>query len=214
MAIEKRVMLFWHDPDVPEDVASTVQAFRESWPSVQTVLLNDESASDFLRQTYSADYADLFTSCRIPAMRSDLIRYAWLAKRGGIYVDVKYRPIVFPENLLRSDFDLTCIRYPHFDNIVGNSFLVCPIGAPLVRDLTKSAFDNVKARAKGSITHLTGPGLLMQKIDTYADVARINVLTYKDVFGRFLKNTRWTQGKKALTDDHWSVQEQKTGLYL
>jgi hypothetical protein len=95
-----RIMQTCTSPEaVPKYIA---QQFDRYAPGCRRVVLSDAECVEFLRSEFGEDHVRQFYNLRVGAHKADLMRYAWLYKHGGVYMDIKTvltRPIaeLFPD---------------------------------------------------------------------------------------------------------------------
>ncbi len=65
---------FW-DKDIPDAVAELVRGVADANSTLNYLLFDDESATEFIQSEFGSDTVKLYRSCAIPAMRADLFRY-------------------------------------------------------------------------------------------------------------------------------------------
>jgi len=71
---------------VPDKVNVNWKTFA---PNIKRVVMSDKECIEFLREEYNEDYVNKFNYFEEGAHKADLFRYAWLYKRGGVYMDIK-----------------------------------------------------------------------------------------------------------------------------
>ncbi|MEO0750509.1 MAG: glycosyltransferase [Pseudomonadota bacterium] len=203
--IEKNVLLFWDKEPVPDGYARAVLHIKDTLPGANIVSLNDATAALFLQDSYGARHRDAFEACTLPAMRSDLIRLAWIARHGGLYVDWRYRPRSKVNVLFKNRFeDLTCYRLQIFKQpIINNAIFLAPAGSPLLSQLRDAAFDNVFARKEGTVSALTGPDLFTRHVATLP-AERVKIFGRQYFFDTYFENAQ--QGQHGFDKSHWFTQ--------
>jgi hypothetical protein len=155
--IPKTIVQFWDNPDIPPDIARLMQ----SWGRCEVFehrIFNDQSALAFIEAHCTARVLKAFRMANHPAMRSDIFRLAYLAVRGGVYVDA--------DDLCRHD--LGPILTPGFDLIlmqenlasIGNNFIAAAPGHPCIEFILSTIIDLVLEKQGNNVWFLTGPGAL------------------------------------------------------
>lgn len=90
------------DMTIPDKVRQNWEQFA---PNIKREIFNDTQCIDFLRKEYNEDYVEQFNYLKNGAHKADLFRYAWLYKKGGVYMDIKTQLIkpfdeLFPNSKL------------------------------------------------------------------------------------------------------------------
>ena len=164
--IPLKIWQTWKNKKLPEKMEQTVNCLKFSNPEFEYNFLDDNDALEFISKYYPNDVKETFLNLIPGAYKADLLRYCLLYKYGGIYLDIKLKPI--------SNFSLKyLIEDEHFcldRNIEGawlnsfgiyNAILIC---APKNR-LMYNAIINIVYNYKNNLykynsLHVTGPGLL------------------------------------------------------
>ena len=84
---------YWDKSLIPQKVYDGIQKYC---PGYQHIVYDDDECINFLKENYSEEIVDKFKSIRSGAHKSDLFRYCWLYKMGGVYLDIK---IVLVKNI-------------------------------------------------------------------------------------------------------------------
>ncbi len=118
---------------VPQRITDNVCHYTRGF---RRVFLDDRAAIDFLRQNYTANVADRYASMKRGAHRADLLRYAILYARGGVWMDIK---TVLTEQLggllqnRRQSYTVISMNTP-FERTLYQGFLATAPGCPVMRD--------------------------------------------------------------------------------
>lgn len=84
--IPRHVVQFWDDKRIPLDVLACI----ETWQSVEGFeyrRFDDDGARKFIAAEFGDEIAEAYSLCGHPAMKSDVFRFAYLFRNGGVYVD-------------------------------------------------------------------------------------------------------------------------------
>lgn len=75
---------------VSEEVEAWISSCTSRNPTYHHVILNDESADEYVRRKYSdrPDVLEIYLSLTIPILKADLLRYLLLYSEGGVYNDL------------------------------------------------------------------------------------------------------------------------------
>ena len=65
------------------------EQYQKYAPGFKLDIFDDEDCKEFLRREYDESYVQKFEELETGAHKADLFRYAYLFKRGGLYMDVK-----------------------------------------------------------------------------------------------------------------------------
>jgi hypothetical protein len=103
--IPTAIMQFWDNASgIPADVCECLDSWRSAAAAagLTYTLFDDASAERCIASSLGTAFADAFTRCPHPAMRSDYFRLCYIFRYGGLYVDADdvYRGVE-----LRSCFD-------------------------------------------------------------------------------------------------------------
>jgi mannosyltransferase OCH1-like enzyme len=168
----------WHTKALPEKMQQTVDYLKEANPAFKHYLYDDDDCRNFIEQNYSSDVLWAFDSLIPGAYKADLWRYCILYKFGGIYLDIKYKPI--------NNFKLISLTEKEYfvrdrpDKCVYNALMVCLPGNEILLNCINQIVENVKNKFYGKDgLYPTGPGLLgcyftnqkINQLEMYFDVS-------------------------------------------
>jgi hypothetical protein len=190
----------WHD-------AKAVPAiFQEKWESLKTanardfrpILLDNERCyNEFLDDRQRRAFDQL-----VPlSYKSDLCRYAFLYKRGGLYTDIKFSA----DAPLKEVYDKQLLVADMIKPDILNGFLTARPGDPLMKRALDKAVENIEQRRYGETPlDVTGPKML-GGVATEEDFARTKDLSFRkageagneivDLSGRRIASTARADGK-------------------
>jgi mannosyltransferase OCH1-like enzyme len=149
----------WHTKQMPKLMEHNVEYIKRLNPAFKYYLYDDNDCHNFIKDNFSQDVLNAFNSLIPGAYKADLWRYCILYKLGGIYLDIKYRPV----NGFR--FINLCEK-EHWvldnDNTgIYNALMVCKAGNPILLNAINQIVNNVKTKNYGnSCLEPTGPHLL------------------------------------------------------
>ena len=92
ITIPKIIMQTWKNTDIPDKWKSSPASIRQYMPDWEYVLMTDDMNDQFVR-TYFPDFYSHYVNFPYPIQRADAIRYMWLYKHGGIYMDMDFELI-------------------------------------------------------------------------------------------------------------------------
>jgi len=88
--IPTTIMQFWDSASaIPADVSECLESWRSAAAGADLtyILFDDASAERCIASSLGSVFADAFTRCPHPAMRSDYFRLCYIFRYGGLYVD-------------------------------------------------------------------------------------------------------------------------------
>ena len=147
--------------------------WRRQCPEHTYVWLTEASARKFLQARRSRALA-AFEALRPGAFKSDLLRYAWLAEHGGIYLDSDAAPTASMAGIHVTNISLVVARDNRLGFFLQNNFIAAAPRHPVMELALEIAVSQVERRATsppprlyghfgderdGALT-LTGPGVL------------------------------------------------------
>lgn len=89
MLIPKIIMQTWKTRDIPEKWKASPASIRKHMSKWKYVLQTDEDNRNLIRDHYP-QYLERYDSFRYPIQRVDFVRYAWLHRNGGLYLDLDF----------------------------------------------------------------------------------------------------------------------------
>ncbi|MEM9217705.1 MAG: tetratricopeptide repeat protein [Cyanobacteria bacterium P01_F01_bin.150] len=158
MPIPKQIVQFWDDLQPPEDVYSLGQTWVEQNPEYEYKRFSLGEAIAFLQAHYDDDVLQAFRLCSHVATQADFFRLAYLNKMGGFYADADDRCLNSLEELRASNAEL--VLFQEDFACLGNNFLGCVPGQPMIRAALYQAVDNLLNYSAEWAWSQTGPGLL------------------------------------------------------
>lgn len=151
----------WHTKALCPGMQTSVETIIRTNPEFKYYLFDDDDCAAFIKSNFDEDVYNAFNSLVPGAYKADLWRYCVLYKEGGIYLDIKYRPI----NGFRC-IDITENEHWVLDtdkNRIYNALMVCKLGNPILLKAIEMIVQNVKNKYYGdNALYPTGPALLGQ----------------------------------------------------
>ncbi len=160
---------YWDKEDPPPDVAEVMESWPAQHAGLRLLRFHRATARAYLAEHHGEQGAAAFDACPHPAVEADLLRYAVLAREGGLWADADDRcraswlPLMAmlpPRGLFVSFSD----ELPYY---AYNAPLLARPGNPiLVRalDFAMRALLRQKPGARLAVWAATGPGLLTRLI--------------------------------------------------
>jgi hypothetical protein len=174
------IVQYWDAEQPPADVAAVMEGWRAAHPGLRHLAFHRATARAYLAEHYGEQGAAAFDACPHPAVESDLLRFAVLAREGGIWADVDERcrrpwdgllALVPPRGLIVAFSD----ELPFYVH----TFLLAarPANPIMVRALGGAMRALLRQRpgVRLPVWSATGPGLLTRLI--VADPARARLMS-------------------------------------
>lgn len=153
----------WHTKeDLLPNMRECVETLKAQNPEFIHHLFDDDDCRDFITDNFSKDVITAYDSLIPGAYKADLWRYCILYKRGGVYMDIKYKCADDVKLIDLVDKEYYVEDRPQRGNRgVYNGVMICEKGDPKLLKAIYSIVDHVKQKYYGE-TPLspTGPGLL------------------------------------------------------
>jgi mannosyltransferase OCH1-like enzyme len=212
---------FWHseaDQALPQDVWRNLDAWRATHPRFQLKVWSLVDVRPTLSKVPGAEEA--VDSCRFIAMQADIVRLALLVTYGGIWTDLKNRPLQpFLSGLLNKS---EAIFAEHFPSLVkefprghiNNCFIVSSPQHPFLNVCLQEAVSLVLRRQAGSLWNITGAGMIMRMMRGREGWC---ILPFADVWGPRGGGGAWmirTKASYSKAGQHWSERQEIESLYL
>jgi mannosyltransferase OCH1-like enzyme len=171
----------WHTKKLPYLMKKTTDYIIESNPKFNYYLYDDNDCYEFIKNNFDTNVFNAYNSLIPGAYKADLWRYCILYIKGGIYLDIKYKP------LCNFKF-INLTEKEHFvldaDNIgIYNALIVClPNNNFLLKAINKIV-ENVQNKYYGlSPLEPTGPLMLSSLIKNSNE---INIDMKHDYYDNF-----------------------------
>ncbi|SOB73938.1 mannosyl phosphorylinositol ceramide synthase [Cedratvirus lausannensis] len=163
MAIPKIIMQTWKTRDVPDKWKSSPQAISRLMPEYQYYLFSDDDNERFVRKHFP-QYLPLWNSLKYGIQKADVIRYMFLYRYGGYYLDLDLEPQRSFDELPQAD--LLLVPSANNLNCLTNSFLAStpehPFWLELLDNLNKPPVWAIGKHLE--VMYSTGPGILNKVI--------------------------------------------------
>jgi mannosyltransferase OCH1-like enzyme len=176
----------WHTKKLPPLMKQNVDYIKKSNPAFTYTLFDDEDCYKFIKNNYTKDVADAFNNLVPGAYKADLWRYCVLYKLGGIYLDIKYRPVQGFKFI-----NLTEKEHWVLDangHGIYNALMVCKPDNPILLKAINQIVINVKTKYYGNNDlEPTGPNLLAKYFnDSQKQSFDMKHTYFKNVSNRFI----------------------------
>uniref|UniRef100_A0A6C0KMP8 Alpha 1,4-glycosyltransferase domain-containing protein n=1 Tax=viral metagenome TaxID=1070528 RepID=A0A6C0KMP8_9ZZZZ len=151
----------WHSKILPHEMAKTVENIKLTNPAFSYHLFDDDDCYKFIKANFDETVLEAFNRLIPGAFKADLWRYCVLYKLGGIYLDIKYKPV--------KDFKfINLVEKEHWvldaDKIgIYNGLMICKPGNHILYSAINQIVENVSNNFYGEKSlEPTGP-LLLEK---------------------------------------------------
>lgn len=178
----------WHTKNLPPLMNRTSNYIKNLNPRFNYYLYDDNDCHEFIKNNFNENVVNAYDSLMPGAYKADLWRYCVLYIKGGIYLDIKYKPLnnfKFINLTENEHFVLDC------DNKgIYNALLVClPNNNLLLKAINKIVM-NVKNKYYGSSPlEPTGPlllsSLIKNKNEINLDMCHFFYNNYENRFIKF-----------------------------
>ena len=148
--------------DLLPKMRECVETLKAQNPEFIHHLFDDDDCRDFITNNFSKDVITAYDSLIPGAYKADLWRYCILYKRGGVYMDIKYKCADDVKLIDLVDKEYYVEDRPQHENRgVYNGVMICEKGDPKLLKAIYSIVDHVKQKYYGETPLFpTGPGLL------------------------------------------------------
>ena len=172
--IPRRIVQYWHSEIVPEDVAALMQTWRDAHGDFEHIVFNDKTADEFLRAHCPDRICRAFQQVPEPPQRTDIFRLAYLASKGGIFVDADDRCLARLDTFVSPHAEF--VAYQDNYGAIASNFVGAIPGHPVIALALENA---VKAIGRGDRDIMwlsTGPGVLTRAFAQIFSEAASNFL--------------------------------------
>ena len=83
----------WSTKKLPLKMKECVESLKQANPGFEHYLYDDAECRDFIKKNFDKDVLSAYDKLKPGAYKADLWRYCILFKNGGIYVDIKFKPV-------------------------------------------------------------------------------------------------------------------------
>jgi mannosyltransferase OCH1-like enzyme len=149
----------WHTKNLPEKMFKTIKLIKNLNPRFNYQLFDDNDCREFIKNNFDLKVLHTFDSLIPGAYKADLWRYCILYKNGGIYLDIKYRPLNNFRFITMTEKEHWVLDADNFG--IYNALMVCKPGNEVLLKAINKIVENVKNKYYGnSALEPTGPHLL------------------------------------------------------
>ena len=149
----------WWTKELPPLMRKTVNTIIKNNPAFNHQLFDDNDCRNFIKDNFDENVVNAYDTLIPGAYKADLWRYCILYKKGGIYLDIKYKPhngFKFINLTEKEHWVLDADK-----NGVYNALMVCKPNNPILLQSINRVVENVRKRYYGSnCLQPTGPLML------------------------------------------------------
>jgi mannosyltransferase OCH1-like enzyme len=159
VAIPLNIFQTWHTKNLTPSMFQCVSSIKINNPKFHYYLYDDNDCREFIKNHFQIEVLHAFDTLIPGAYKADLWRYCVLYKKGGIYLDIKYKTVNHFKfiNLMEKEH---WVLDADGEGIY-NALIVSKPGNEILRRAIDQVVENVKNRYYGSsCLDPTGPKLL------------------------------------------------------
>jgi mannosyltransferase OCH1-like enzyme len=176
----------WHTKKLPPIMQKNVDYIIQCNPAFNHHLFDDNDCREYIKNNFNMEVLNAYDSLIPGAYKADLWRYCILYKNGGIYLDIKYKPVNGFKFINLTEKEHWVLD---MDKVgIYNALIICKPHNEILLKAIDKIVNNVKHKFYGnSPLEPTGPLMLSnfftqsQKdtFDMYHDI-------YKSIMNRFI----------------------------
>ena len=213
----------WHDKsNLPESVKESIELLKKQNPEFTHYLFDQKECRDFIEKNYSKKILHTYDAIIPYAIKTDLWRYCYMYKYGGIYLDIKYYCINNFKLILLTDKEYFCKDLSTSLDGIYNAIFICKPKNKIFDKAINKIIINVKNKYYGPEALCpTGP-LMLKSFFTENQITNfkltnetvnksnrfINLNNY-----RILKYNEKYATEKAQNSDHWFTYWRNKTMY-
>ena len=222
--IPRHIYQTWHTKDnLPEKMRECITTLQKQNPEFIHHLFDDDDCREFIKDNYSAELVNAYDSLIPGAYKADLWRYCILYKKGGVYMDIKYKCADDVKLIDMVDKEYYVEDRPSGGTRgVYNAVMICKKGDPKLLKAINTIVFNVRQRYYGeSSLSPTGPGLLGKIFtdDEFRDIPlkhiaeNITIVNKADNKVLFVSFPEYREEQLKIKKPHYSELWDKKQIY-
>ena len=160
--IPKIIMQTWKDHNIPKKWKTSPKSIRKYMPDWKYVLMTDKDNRNFVKKHFP-DFLKYYDAFPYPIQRCDSIRYMFLYKFGGLYMDLDFEVLHPLDSLFTSGAEAYLVSSSNVGSYLTNSFMASKPGCKLWLDAIEEMKKPVPYYYIGrhlTVMHQTGSFLL------------------------------------------------------
>jgi mannosyltransferase OCH1-like enzyme len=143
---------------------NAVMTFLELNPEYTYKFFNDQDCYDYMKQNFSPEIFNAYTSLVPKAYQADLFRYCIIYKEGGCYFDNKYI-LRKPLDSFIKPIDKNVFCLDRFEGLMFNSIVISISNQDYLKNIIDRVVKNVQQKFYGrGPLHPTGPKLFYEYV--------------------------------------------------
>ena len=149
----------WHSKTLPPLMTNAVNTIISVNPRFKYYLYDDNDCRDFIKNSFPENVLEAYDALIPGAYKADLWRYCILYKEGGIYLDIKYKPINQFKFINLTEKEHWVLDMDNYG--IYNALIVTRPGNSILLKAIEQIVENVKKKYHGAnCLEPTGPHLL------------------------------------------------------
>ena len=160
--IPKIIFQTWIDNDIPDKWKCSPESIKRVMPDWEYILFTDEDNRNFVKKHFP-DFLPYYDNFPHNIQKADAIRYMWLYKKGGIYMDLDFEVLHPLDCLFTSDIDVYLVNSSNVGSYLTNSFMASKPGCKLWLDCIEAMKKPLPFYCMGkhlSVMNSSGPVML------------------------------------------------------
>jgi mannosyltransferase OCH1-like enzyme len=169
IVIPTNIFQTWHTKTLPPLMAKSIERIIKLNPRFKYHLYDDNDCREFIKNYFKPDVLFAYDNLIPGAYKADLWRYCILFIYGGIYLDIKYKPL---NNFKFVNLTEKQHLVADINNIdIYNAVMVCFPKTEFLYKSIRKIVENVQTKFYGNNPlEPTGPALLSKFISTNDDI--------------------------------------------
>lgn len=166
----------WYTLDLPPKMKENVELLKQQNPEFTHYLYDDAMCREFIKENFDADVVYSFDKLKPGAYKADLWRYCILYKKGGIYLDIKYKCLPHFK-LIQLTNNEYCVKDRLYKGKMGiyNALLCFKRNNDMLYKCIQAIVHNVKYNIYGySELYVSGPHL-MSNFFSKTDIIKLSL---------------------------------------
>jgi len=149
--MKRKIFTFWDTENIPQPIIDNINNMRISFPEFEIKILNNNSIQEF-NDEYPV-LTKLFNIATIPSYKADIIRFLYLHKYGGLWIDSS---LCFKKCNLKKLYDEAINKFDFCTIIIPDrqhKDMVLSPGVMLSKSKNRFVYETLKFIEKKSIEH-------------------------------------------------------------
>jgi len=134
VVIPRLIMQTWKTTELPDKWKPSQISINKYMSHWIYTLMTDEMNRAFIID-YFNDFLPYYDAFPYPIQRADAVRYCWLYKNGGLYLDCDFELLGPLDELFTEDYDLFLLASSNTPDIITNGFMAAKPGNKIWLDM-------------------------------------------------------------------------------